>query len=918
VSTTVSPSLLFRFRFGTAEFDESRLELKVAGRVVDIEPKPFAILALLLRHAGEVVTKDELLEQVWGGRPTVENVIANAVTKLRGALGEENAACIVTQQKVGYRLAAPVERSAAGRPTVSELDLQAGGPVPGHPHFVLTELLGGSDASEVWLARQARTRDVRVYKFGRNGAFLAALKREATLARVLQANTAEGQRFARLLDWNFESPPFHLEYEYGGENLERWASTGHLAALGTAERIGLFLGIVDAVAAAHDAGVLHQDLKPANVLVSTAEDGGLRVRLTDFGSSRLLDPDRLARLGITRLGLTTTVEPSSDSGGTPFYLAPELLTGAAPSVRSDVYALGVMLYQLLHGDFRQPLTAGWEAQVADPLLRKDIAQAAAGDPEQRLQSASELAARLRRLDERRASAAQLESLHRQAREAHARLARTRARRPWVIATGITLAAAAVVSSVLAINATRARRQAERETGIAAAVNSFLAEDLLARSSPYRSGVPDPSLAGAMKAASANIDVRFAAEPAVAARVHQTMARAFDDHNDWDSATAQFASAVRQWQAAEGSASPQAIIANLQLAQMEARSYRAGSLARARSLLRGQEALIAPLRRLPPELLVWLASARGMVALIGDDPKQAAQQFHQASMGAAALPALFDAGTRLNFKQREAFALIRLGDGRAAEALQRELLRSYATLRGPDSPEALRVRLNLVQSLMVQYRFADAIAEATALYPRMLATFGPDHELTLQLLTTRAQCYGSLEQFDHAIRDGLEVYRRAVKTNGPKSFFPIATLTDVATAQCRAGHAREGLQNAESAYGDALAAFGARAALTEGVAFTRAACLIALDQPRAAGPLLDQIDPASVAALAGDPHWGANLELAKAQVALALGDRAAARSHAGLAAQGFAYPGAESYQVRALATLKSQLTADGSGSAAPQQ
>ncbi|MBS0367002.1 MAG: winged helix-turn-helix domain-containing protein [Proteobacteria bacterium] len=908
MSTPGSPPLLFRYRFGSAEFDESRLELKVAGLVVEIEPKPLAILSLLLRHAGEVVTKEELLDEAWGGRPTVENVIANAIAKLRGALGEGNAALIVTQPRVGYRLNGRVERSVTGRPAISGLDLEDGGPVPGRPNFVLSRLLGGSDASEVWLARQERTREVRVYKFSRNGAFLAALKREATLARVLQENTAEGQRFARLLDWNFDSPPFFLEYEYGGENLEHWAAAGQLEALDTPARIGLFLGIVDAVAAAHDAGVLHQDLKPANVLVTAATAGGWHVRLTDFGSSRLLDPDHLARLGITRLGLTTAVQPSADSEGTPFYLAPELLTGASASVRSDVYALGVMLYQLLRGDFRQPLAAGWEAHVADALLREDIALAAAGDPERRLQSAGELAARLRRLDERRASAAQLQALRRQAEETQSRLARTRARRPWVIVTGLTLAAAAVASSLLALNATRARQQAERETGIAAAVNSFLAEDLLARSSPYRSGEPDPSLAGAMKAAAANIDERFNADPAVAARLHQTMARAFDDHNDWDAAAAQFAQAAAQWRAAEGAGSPRAIIANLQLAQMQARSYRAGTLERARALLREQEPLIAAIRRPPPELAVWLASARGMVALIGDDPRQAAQQFHLASLGAAALPAMFDAQTRLSLKQREAFALIRLGDGRAAEALQRELIRGYAVLRGADSPEALRVRLNLVQALMIQYRYADAVAEATALYPRMLATFGPDHELTLQLMTTRAQCNGSLEHFDAAIREGLEVHRRAVKSNGARSFFPIATLTDVATAQCRAGRVREGIQNAQSAYADALAAFGAPAALTEAIAYTRAACLIALGQPKDAARLLDEVEPVKVSALAGDPNWGANVELARAQIALAQGDLSVAREHAGLAAPGFAHPGAEVYQVRALAAVNAQLAA----------
>src|SRR3954447_21712368 len=105
---------LFRYRFGTAEFDEARFELRVAGVPVETQRKPLEILACLLAHAGEVVTKDELLELVWEGRPTVENVIANAVTKLRGALGEANAGHIVTQPRVGYRFAGSFERTVVG------------------------------------------------------------------------------------------------------------------------------------------------------------------------------------------------------------------------------------------------------------------------------------------------------------------------------------------------------------------------------------------------------------------------------------------------------------------------------------------------------------------------------------------------------------------------------------------------------------------------------------------------------------------------------------------------------------------------------------------------------------------------------------------------------------------------------------
>src|SRR5262245_49327297 len=136
--------LLYRYRFGTAEFDEARFELRVAGLVVDVQRKPLEVLALLLARAGEVVTREELLELVWDNRPTVEHVIASAINKLRGALGDDAATIIVTQPRRGYRLAIPVERVAVGQTLASRLELHQGDPVPGRPGFTLGTLLSAS------------------------------------------------------------------------------------------------------------------------------------------------------------------------------------------------------------------------------------------------------------------------------------------------------------------------------------------------------------------------------------------------------------------------------------------------------------------------------------------------------------------------------------------------------------------------------------------------------------------------------------------------------------------------------------------------------------------------------------------------------------------------------------------------------
>ena len=324
----------FSYRFGTAEFDESRFELRVAGLPVEVERRALEVLAYLLRHAGEVVTKDELLREVWAGRVTVEKVLPNAVNKLRRALGEANAGHISTQARLGYRLDGPVHRTSVGRQLASELEFVAGQPVAGRENFILQRQLGRTAGSEVWLAVHGKTRERRVYKFGLDHDRLRALKREATLLRVLQESVADRSHFIEIIDWNFENAPYFLECQYGGRSLAEWA-TDHLPALDENARIALFLQIADAVAAAHSVGVLHKDLKPANVLIEDG-DGSPRVRLTDFGSGGLLDPERLERLGITRLGMTVEQHLASDSSsGTPLYVAPELFEGQGPTVQSE-------------------------------------------------------------------------------------------------------------------------------------------------------------------------------------------------------------------------------------------------------------------------------------------------------------------------------------------------------------------------------------------------------------------------------------------------------------------------------------------------------------------------------------------------------------------------------------------------------
>ena len=102
-----------RWRFATAVLDERSWTLTVNGRETPIEAKPLELLHELVLHAGETVSKADLLAAVWPDVAVVEASLATAMLKVRRSLGDEGAAAIQTVPRVGYRLVAPVELEAA-------------------------------------------------------------------------------------------------------------------------------------------------------------------------------------------------------------------------------------------------------------------------------------------------------------------------------------------------------------------------------------------------------------------------------------------------------------------------------------------------------------------------------------------------------------------------------------------------------------------------------------------------------------------------------------------------------------------------------------------------------------------------------------------------------------------------------------
>lgn len=176
--------------------------------------------------------------------------------------------------------------------------------------------------------------------------FVARFRREARTAARLTHPGLVG-----VYDQGVDGETSYLTMEYiDGCNLRRHIGERGALTVGDALRIGE--SVLDALAAAHRVGLVHRDIKPENVLLAT--DG--RVKLADFGLAR----------AVTEVTSTTT----GTVLGTVAYLAPELVVRGDSDARTDVYACGILLYEMLTG--RQPFTGETPIQVAFQHVNNDV------------------------------------------------------------------------------------------------------------------------------------------------------------------------------------------------------------------------------------------------------------------------------------------------------------------------------------------------------------------------------------------------------------------------------------------------------------------------------------------------------------------------------------------------------------------
>ncbi len=437
--------------------------------------------------------------------------------------------------------------------------------LPGRPHWKLERRLGEGGFGEVWLAAHRKTGERRAFKFCYEASRLRALQREITLFRLLKEELGNRDDIARILDWNFERAPYFIESEYAADgDLAEWAEEqGGIAAVPMEQRLEIVAQVAAALAAAHSVGVLHKDVKPTNVLIAHDPDGGLKVQLSDFGIGAVTGHERLAAAGITVLGLTTKTEqkPSSASG-TRLYMAPELLEGKRATLQTDIYALGVMLYQMIVGDLTKALASGWQRDVEDELLREDIAFAVDGSPAKRLGNALRLAERLRALESRQQKREEEHRQQLEARQAKEALNRARKRRKLTVAVigVLTLFGGAMMYQNQRIAAEKERTalqadRANREAEVAQEIYKFMI-GLFKVSDPQIAKGETITARQLLEAGAAKIRDELTGQPLTQARLMDTMGTVYHQLGLYESAEVLLVEALKIRQEHLGEAHPE--------------------------------------------------------------------------------------------------------------------------------------------------------------------------------------------------------------------------------------------------------------------------------------------------------------------------------------------------------------------------
>lgn len=524
------------------------------------------------------------------------------------------------------------------------------------------------------------------------------------------------------------------------------------------ERLTRFAEVCDAVAYAHSRLVIHRDLKPSNILVGASGT----TKLLDFGIARIIESDGEGHAAVS---VTATRERIL----TPRYASPELLRGEPVSTASDVYSLGVVLYELLTcGEpysVAERTYAGYDRAVREQtpprpsaavsagaaalrthavpskLLRGDldtiVAKAMRKEPDRRYESAAALAADLRAFLDSRPIAARAESLGYELRTLVRRHRWQAAAAAAALAGVLGLSIVALLLAQRALNA-EARAEsalddAQLQSAISQRYGEFLTEEFLLLLDPARSMNGTITLEEAVRRAADRVEGRFPESPLSEALIEQTFGDAFIQRSRYAEAEEHLR---RAWRLREAELGPDHLDTLISKRDLATSLLGLGRREEARDLL--TEVVAVQKRTLDADDGLTLLSASILGRVLGE-----------------------------------------LGDDDAAEAL---LLQTYEARRrtlGPRDGNTISSMNQLGVFYMQRERFADALPHIEEAETLRRAEYGDEHPRTLVARGNLATLRGRLGDHDRAVADLRAVREIQLRVLGPDHGHTLHVLAQIA-------------------------------------------------------------------------------------------------------------------------------------------